>query len=301
MLKRPLTKPTKLILLGFLNIRMDLPWENKQYFLNLKKGYEGEVLFNSLTEKLSCECYILNGLRFEFNNTTFQIDSMIAVQQTLYMNEVKNFVGDYYYKDGRFYSMNGDERKDPLVQMERSSSQLRQLLRSLGFTIKVEPYVVHVNPEFTLYQAPLGTPIIFPTQVHRYINNLNMITSKLNRNHEILADKLMSLHVEEDPYAKLPPYTYKGLKKGTTCAVCDSFAISVHGKHCVCGDCGHVESVESAVLRSVWELKMLFPNLKITTNIVYDWCRVVDSRKRISRILAKHFKIVGERRWIYYE
>ncbi|MDV2887494.1 NERD domain-containing protein, partial [Alkalihalophilus pseudofirmus] len=132
--------------------------------------------------------------------------------------------------------MNGDERKDPLVQMERSSSQLRQLLRSLGFTIKVEPYVVHVNPEFTLYQAPLGTPIIFPTQVHRYVHNLNLLPSKLDRKHEILTDKLISLHVEEDPYAQLPPYTYQGVRKGITCGICHSFSISVHGWNCVCGN-----------------------------------------------------------------
>ncbi|GHI01304.1 nuclease-related domain-containing protein [Neobacillus kokaensis] len=300
MIKRPLIKPSKLILLEILNTRMDMPHDYVYYYSKLKKGYEGELMFNALTEKLSCDCYILNGLRFEFNNTTFQIDSMIGKQETLYMNEVKNFEGDYFYKNGKFYSRNGAERKDPLVQLERSSSQLRQLLHHLGYNIKVEPYVVHVNPEFTLYQAPLDSPVVLPTQVKRYISNLNMNSSKLDRKHENLCDKLISLHVEEDPYAQLPPYTYAGMRKGFTCAICNSFEISVHGQHCVCGGCRHVETVESAVLRSVWELKMLFPKLKVTTNLVYDWCGGVGCRKRISRILGKYFKVVGERRWIYY-
>lgn len=301
MIKRPLTKPLKLILLEILNKRMDLPHDQKLYYSQLKKGYEGEMMFDALTEKLSCDCYILNGLRFEFNNTTFQIDSMIAMQQTLYINEVKNFEGDYFYENGKFYSRNGSERKDPLVQLERSSSQLRQLLHHLGYKIKVESYVVHINPEFTLYQAPLDAPIIFPTQINRYISNLNRIPTILNRKHEILCDKLISLHVEEDPYAKLPPYKYGGMRKGFTCAMCNSFAISVHGQHCVCEDCGHVENVESAVLRIVWEIKMLFPELKITTNLVYDWYGGVGDKKRIRRILGKHFRLVGAHQWAYFE
>jgi hypothetical protein len=301
LLKKPLIKPLKLHLLELLDKRMDLPQDHKLYYWRLKKGYEGEVRFNSLTETLSCDCYIFNGLRFEFNNTKFQIDSLIATRQTLFMNEVKYFAGDYFYRDGLFYSFSGKERKDPLIQMERSASQLRQLLRSHGFHMNVEPHVVHVHPEFTLYQAPLEAPIIFPTQLSRYINNLNLISSRLNQKHEILAEKLLSLHVEEDPYAQLPPYTYEGLQKGHTCAICDSFAITVDGRNCICGDCGHVESVEAAVLRSVEELKLLFPELKITTNVVYDWCQVVDSRKRISRILGNHFRIVGSHQWAYYE
>ncbi|MCM3570668.1 nuclease-related domain-containing protein [Neobacillus mesonae] len=301
MLKRPLTKPRKLTLLEFLNKRMDLPKEDKYYFFNLKKGYEGELMFHSLTEKLACDCYILNDLRFEFNNTTFQIDSMIETSQTLYMHEVKNFDGDYFYKNGRFYSRDGLERKDPLIQLERSSSQLRQMLRSLGSDIKLVPYVVHINPEFTLYQAPLDAPIIFPTQVKRYMTNLNVIPSKLNSKHEHLAEKLISLHVEEDPYVRLPSYSYDGLRKGNTCELCDSFSITVHGKNCVCGDCGHVESIEAAVLRGVWELKLLFPGVKITTNLVFDWCRLRVSKKTISRILGRYFRLVGVHQWSYFE
>jgi hypothetical protein len=34
---------------------MNLLTEDKQNYLNLKKGYEGEVMFDSLTEKLECD------------------------------------------------------------------------------------------------------------------------------------------------------------------------------------------------------------------------------------------------------
>jgi hypothetical protein len=301
MIIKPLSKPAKLILQGYLNTRMNLSKDDKQKYLNIKKGYEGELIFNSLIEKLECECLILNGLLLEVNNTKFQIDSFLILQQTIYMNEVKNFEGDFYYENGRFYSSNGIERKDPLLQLNRSSSLLRQLLQNLGLYIPIEARVVHINPHFTLYQAPRNEPIILPTQVDRYLNKIKTTPSKLNGKHEKLADKLISLHIEESPYEGSPSYNYDQLRKGMNCEICNSFSIFVHGKYCVCGNCGHKEWVEAAVLRNVGEYKLLFPNRKITTNDIYDWCGVVDSKKRISRILGRNFKIVGVHQWSFFE
>ncbi len=301
MIIKPHSKPAKLILQGHLNTRMNLSKDDKQKYLNLKKGYEGELIFNSLTEKLECERLIVNRLLLEVNNTRFQIDSLLILQQTIYMNEVKNFEGDYYYENGKFYASNGIERKDPLLQLNRSSSLLRQLLQNLGLYMSIEARVVHINPHFTLYQAPRNEPIILPTQVDRYLNKINTTPSKLIGKHEKLADKLISLHIEESPYEGSPSYNYDQLRKGCTCGACNSFLIFVRGKNCVCGDCGHEENVEAAVLRSVGEYRLLFPDRKITTNDIYDWFRVVDSKKRISRILGRNFKIVGVGQWAYYE
>ncbi|WP_342342353.1 nuclease-related domain-containing protein [Neobacillus novalis] len=182
------------------------------------------------------------------------IDSLIILQQTIYMNEVKNFEGDYYYEKQLLYSANGFERKDPLLQLKRSSSLLRQLLQNLGLYMPIEARVVYVNPEFTLYQASRNEPIIFPTQVNRYLKNINTTPSKLNGKHEKLANKLISLDIIEPPYPRLPPYRYDKLRKGMTCELCSSFSIFVSINNCVCGDCGHVESVESAVVRTVREI-----------------------------------------------
>src|SRR5579875_3175129 len=89
MLYKPLMKPAELVLLEFLNTRMNLSPADKQNYFNLKKGYEGEAMFAGLTEKLQCECLILNDLLLEFNGSKFQIDSLILLQKLFYLNEVK--------------------------------------------------------------------------------------------------------------------------------------------------------------------------------------------------------------------
>lgn len=301
MLKKVRTKPLKLEIFESLDTRMNLLPEDKQNYLNLKKGYEGEVMFDSLTDKLEGDCYILNDLRLKFNNGVFQIDTLIIFQKIIQAFEVKNFEGDFFYEDGKLYIKNKTEIKDPLLQLRRSESLLRQLFQRLGFSILIEGSVVFINPEFTLYQAPLDAPIIFPTQLKRYMKTLNTTPSKLNGMHEKLADKLVSLHTEESPYETLPAYEYPKMKKGFTCKMCHSFMIIVAGNKCVCGQCNHAEDVETAVLRHVREFKLLFPDRKVTTNEIFEWCGVIDSKKRISRILGKNYKVMGVHQWTYYE
>src|SRR5699024_6441254 len=103
----------ELTILEMMYKRMKLTNIDKQHYNKLKKGYEGELLFDSLTEKLQCECLILNDLLLEINLTTFQIDSLIIVQGKIYFYEIKNQGGDYYYESGKFFKKPRKEIVNP--------------------------------------------------------------------------------------------------------------------------------------------------------------------------------------------
>lgn len=304
MIKKPYksrTESNELRILRVLNKRMNLSEKEKQYYFALEKGYEGEKIFDSFTVKLMCDCLILNDLLLQVNNTTFQIDSMVITSETIIFYEIKNYEGDYYMESDRFYKKPKIEYNNPLHQLERSESLLRQLLDNLGLKMTIEGLVVFINPQFTLYQAPLNKPFILPTQINRYMKKMDKLPSKLNGKHKILADKLISLHRQEAPYTQLPSYEYTMLQKGDTCIDCDSFTILVEGGRCICQECGHEERVTSSILRNVMEFQLLFPNEKITTNIIHDWSNGIFSKKRIRNILGEYFKIVGVHQWTYYE
>lgn len=298
---RSRTEPEKLVNLRLLDTRMTLSEEDSQQYFILKKGYEGEVMFDELTEELQCDCYILNDLLFRYNNTTFQIDSLIILSEKIYFYEVKNLEGDYFYEFDRLYKMPKSEYNNPLHQLNRNESLLRQLLQSIGMFLPIEAKVVFINPEFTLYQAPCDKPFIFPTQVKSYLKKLDAAPSKLTSKHKQLADKLVSLHIEKNPYTLLPSYNYEQLRKGITCQACCSFSISIQGHYCVCSNCGKEELVSAAVLRSAMEFKGLFPVDKITTKIIYDWCGSAVDKKTIRRVLLKNYKKMGMRHWTYFE
>lgn len=294
------TKSKELAILEILNDRMQLARKDKQHYFNLKKGYEGEVIFDSLTEKLQCECLILNDLLFEVNHTIFQLDSLIIVQGKILFFEVKNFEGDYYYESDKLYKKPKLEIINPLLQLSRSEPLLRQLLLNHGFNLPIDASVVFINPKFTLYQAPLYKPFIFPTQIKNYLADLNATPSKLTPQNKELADMLLSLHITESPYEKLPSYHYDQLQKGISCTRCHSFSITVSNKYCFCMKCQYQELLDEAVLRNIKEFRLLFPNKKLTTRTIHHWSQVVPER-RIRNILLRTFTKMGDHRWSYFE
>lgn len=300
MIYKPLIESKELILLRIINNRMNTSAKEKQYYYNQEKGFEGEKLFATSIEKLSNDWIIIHDLLLEYHNTLFQIDTLLIAQAHIYLFEVKNFEGDYYLDGDKLLTLSEVEVKNPLLQLKRSASLLRQLLQKAGITLPIEANVVFINPEFTLYQTPKNVPVIFPTQLTKFLEKIEKNPSKLNKNHLNLAKQLVAMHITESPFSNLPEYTYDGLKKGMTCLGCGGFLTSLNRLNLICKKCGCIESVDSAVLRSIEEFRMLFPERKVTTNVVYDWCGGIGTEKTIRRLLTKHYQQQGYGRFTYF-
>ncbi|MGE8204859.1 nuclease-related domain-containing protein [Heyndrickxia sp. NPDC080065] len=299
MIFKPRNESVELKLLRYLNERMHLSEKDKMNYLTLEKGFKGEQTFDERIKNISNDWLILNDLLLESNNTICQIDSLLISNPTIYMIEIKNYEGDYYIEADRWYSISGNEIKNPILQLKRSESLFRRLLQDLGLNYPIESYVIFINPEFHLYQAPRNLPIIFPTQLSRFINKFTQRTSKMKDKYLKLAEQLVSVHSEESPYKRIPDYTFDQLKKGVACARCRSFVNDFSKNSLVCETCDHKENVTAAVIRSVEEWAILFPERKITTNEIQEWCKIIP-RRTILNILSKNFKIIGFGRTSYY-
>lgn len=256
--------------------------------------------FDKLTEKLQCKCLILNDLLLEANNTTFQLDSTIILNGKPFIYEIKNFDEDYYYNSDKLYKKPNLEVLNPLHQISRSESLLRRLLNNLGYNLPIESFVIFINSNFTLYQAPMDKPIILPTQINRFLNNLNSTTSQITERDLKLAHQLKSLHITDPKYDKIPPYHFDELYKGIACKYCQSISTELIRRTIVCQNCGGKELYSNAIIRSVREFQVLFPDRKVTTNIIHDWCQIV-SKKMVRTTLVNNFKMIGENKWIYFE
>ncbi|MDP4171057.1 MAG: nuclease-related domain-containing protein [Bacillota bacterium] len=288
-------------ILRSLNYRMELTATQQKYYFNLEKGYEGEVQFDRSTEKIQTECLILNDLLLEVNNTKFQIDSLIIFKDMVYHFEVKNYEGDYYYEADNLLTISKKEIKNPFDQLKRGQSLLRQLFQQNSITFPIDSLVIFINPEFSLYQAPLNMPFIFQSQLTRFLKKLNNKPSVVNDRHKKLAEKLVSLHQPESLFPNIPAYNFGQLKKGNLCAGCGSFSMIVRGKKLYCSNCGFGESTDFAVMRTIDEYKILFPQRTITTNEIYEWGGEIVPKRVISRILGKNFEKSGVHQWSIYQ
>lgn len=290
----------ELKILRSLHARMQLKEEDAQRYFHLEKGFKGELMFDSLTDSLPESHLVLNDLLLESNNSKFQLDTTSIVQQKIFLLEVKNMEGNYYYESDKLYTINGKEINNPLDQIKRSESQFRQLLQQNGYRFPIESFVVFVNPAFTLYQSPKNLPFVFPTQLNAFMKKLLSLSSTINSHHKKLADTLVDLHIVESPYPRLPKYEFPQLKKGILCPYCYSF-MELHGGHeLVCSRCGAREHADSGLLRSTREFQLLFPKMKTTTNTIHDWCQVIDSPKTIRRVLKGNFDSLGMKNHRYY-
>ncbi|WP_316569687.1 nuclease-related domain-containing protein [Neobacillus sp. YIM B06451] len=296
------TEPEELLILKHLNKRMELTPNDRKRLTNLQRGFEGEVQFDNLAKNIIEERYILNDLRLEVNNSELQIDSFIISQGITYLLDVKNFYGDFYIEGDQLFSIKtGEEYKNPLDQLKRSALLLRQLFNYYNFNFLIEPYVIFVNPEFTLYQAPMDHPFILPTQNNRFIRELNETPSRLNEGHKKLAQTLLSLHQPKNRFQKLPEYRYEQLKKGMLCKKCGCFFSKIDHRNLVCENCGELEKIESAILRNTEEFKLLFPERKVTTSGIEEWCRIDLSNRTFRRVLKKHYPWIGNTKDTYFK
>jgi hypothetical protein len=290
---KPRLEPLKIILLRSLNARMHLSGKEVSKYTILKKGFEGEQKSDVWLEGLSEEWLIIHDLLLEYNNSKFQIDTLLISQDKIYPLDVKNFEGDYYVEGDKWYTSAKKDVKNPVHQLDRCETLLRALLRDLGYHYPLETYLIFINPEFHLYITSINPSLVFHSQLNRFLKKLNTRPVNLNKRHYKLAEQLVALHKIESPYPHLPGYQYEWLEKGILCPQCYSFFSEIQGSILTCGHCGCTEGVESAVLRSVTELILLFPDQKITTKVVRDWCKIIKSEKTIRRILAKNLRLVG--------
>ncbi|MBO1005281.1 nuclease-related domain-containing protein [Pseudogracilibacillus auburnensis] len=293
--------PKELQILTSLHPRMKLSTTEKQNYENLHKGFLGELKFyDLLCNHPSTNQITLFDLLLESNNTEFQIDSLIINQNTIFSLEIKNFEGDFYLEGDKWFVVgSGKEIRSPLLQLQRTEYLFKQILQKLHVNMTIKPYIIFINDDFTLYQAPIALPAIFPTQVKRFINKLNANSRKLTAHHTKLAKKLISMHLEESAHSRLPSYEYHQLQKGITCRTCSEFLSPINKMKLKCQGCGYEEAVDYGVMRSVAEFNLLFPK-KITTSQIHEWCVVISSKRRIREILLRHMTLIRNGRYSYY-
>ncbi len=302
MLLKARTESDELLTLRSLNIRTELTSKERFYYENLERGYDGEVKFDSMIQDLRQERYIINDLLLEVNNSFFQIDTLIISQGVIHLIDVKNFYGDCYLNTDNLYSVStGREYKNPINQLNRCSSLFRQLLQNLNLNYLVDATIIFINPEFTLYQAPLDQPFILPTQINRFLRELNNVSSQLNDGHKKLAQKLIELNQPKNPFAMLPTFIYDQIKKGPYCKICKSFQVTIRHHHLVCNNCGDQEKIDQAIIRNVKEFSLLFPNEDITTKAISDWSRLDLCKRTYTRALKRNFNVVGNTRSTIYK
>lgn len=283
--------------------RMNLSTQEKQQYIRLLKGHEGEKQFYQLIKNNhTTNSIFLHDLLLQSNNSLFQIDHILIHAQTIFSFEVKNYEGEFIIENGNWYvKSTKQEIRNPLNQLNKSDYLLRQLVKNLGYNLPVKSYLVFINRDFTLYQLPPNLPILLRSQLNRFIQFLNKSHVPLKQEHHQLAQDLKKVQITDSSFENLPDYDFKQLRKGITCPECYMFLSRERQSFLLCDNCGYTETLEKGILRNVFEFHLLFPQEKITTNVIYEWCGIFKSLLTIRKVLSRHFTFIENGPHSYYE
>ena len=297
-------KSDKLLMLEYLKNRIKFSQENYNEYQNQVKGYQGECYLDTLTAGLTCDCLVLNDLPLAIGSTDFQIDALIITAQEILLYEIKNYGGEYMYNDGFLVStLSGNSFHSPTERINRHTSLLQSLLENHQMKLPIKPFVAFVHPEFMLYDVSNIQKTLVRATLPKHFRNLTARLEPLPPKHFLLAKTLCELSAQTKPYLNgVPEYTYKECKKGIICLEYEQFIpeIEPRSKFCTCKACGHNERVSTLISRHVLEYKRLFPDRKLTTSAIYDWCEGVCAARRIRSVLQKDYKTASTGKGSYY-
>lgn len=304
MLHKKRKKPVKLLVLESLSCRTNLSAEGRDELRRQRIGYEGECRLDTQTGKLTCDCLVLNDLPLIISGTDFQIDALIITAEEIILYEVKNYGGEYIYKEGFFESVTSSTSfHSPTERVNRHTSLLRDILKKLGFELPIQSYVVFIHPEFMLYDGTLYKKVLLQSTLPKHFRKVNACSGIITPQHRQLADKLCEISDQTDSYLKgIPKYTYEECKKGVICGGCGEFIPKIQHKsrYCICAQCGYRESISALIVRHFKEFRLLFPERRATLSAIYEWCGGICSRRRIRLTLQREFTAVSAGKYRHY-
>lgn len=292
------SKPRKsksLQLLEVLQNRSSLSTNSQATYRRLRRGYEGEVTFaNLLRQQLSTHHIALFDLHLKIASSECQIDCLVIFQNDIYLLEIKNYEGDYFADNNHWYFVAPKrEIRNPLHQLNRTQLLFRDFLASTDTSFSVKSYVVFVNPAFHLYGATLQMPIIFPSQLHRFIQRLHTLPTHLHGQHEKLAEKITNAHITSSAYEQIPDYHFDELQKGITCETCNGWMKQRIGRRqFICSTCTYTDTIDNVLIHNIADFKTLFPEKPLTVSNVYSWCGKTVSTYTIRRILQNNYQLI---------
>lgn len=132
------------------------------------------------------------------------------------------------------------------------------------------------------------------------MQKINSTPGRLTSMHHNLAKQLIHGHITTSRHERLPEYNFDNLEKGIVCELCRGFMLTIRSANMRCTDCGHEERTEAAVMRTVFEFHILFPAKRITTFYIYEWCKVINSKYRIRKILMENMQLIQNGKYSYY-
>lgn len=287
--------PAELLYYNALSARTKLTTREKYQMDLMKKGYEGECLYDKIFDETGhANLYIFRDIYLKIGSTTTQYDSIVITDDRVTVNEIKNFQGDYHYSKDNWYRNGYVLEDDAFAQLRRARGKLMKLSKNSGIQFKVTGALIFISDDFrmTSEQEEIWDKTIIRSHLRNYLQSLND-SQKGNRAKEI-ANLINNYKVNNIYFNE--KVDIARLKLGFYCGECKSFELIKRRFHFRCDNCESIESNETHFLRAVSDHKFLFYNQPVTKKSILYLIDNQLKRSAVGRLLRKHCVLINKGR-----
>lgn len=279
--------PPELLHSTALRFRKNLAADEERKLRIHKHGFFGECLYDQLFDEAGHDnLYIFRDIYLVAGKSGAQYDSIIISGDAVTVNEIKNYSGEYYYKNGRLIKNNEVVPDNPFTQVDRAVGKLYRIFRDNRVTADITGKVVFPNDDFRLYSEDnsIWKNIVIRMDLKKYFRQFNAgyNTEK--------ADRYVSLirgHVTENPYFN-GNSDIEGIRRGLYCGECGSFELKKGRFQLTCLKCGTIESNETHLLRAMSDHKFLYYKQPMTKRSLLELIDNIFHENTVYRALQKH-------------
>lgn len=280
--------------------RMGLNGSDEFYFKNQVSGHNGENGLDEFLQLIAHLCTIFVNMMLRQGGTEFEIDTILVRGNRMHLYDVKNYQGEYYDEDGRMVSASGRRVANPFGKLDRAETLMTLFLKRFGLNYEVSAFVVYINEEFTFHGAPHNEAVLFRSQIKQHLRDFVRQNNDTGMDHSRLIKVLLENNLPDYRSKDIPEYGFDDLRKGIWCPDCGSFEHQHSRQSVRCINCGKKMSIQTDIIRNAEEWQRLFPEEKLTTAKIYEWCGGVYSKQRITYALKKSFMKVSNTKGTYF-
>lgn len=289
-------QPTKLETLREINKRGGLehhkPYKDRLY--RLEKGHEGEErLVNYLKKYGAPHWTALRNIWLEHYGE-FECDLLLLTRLGPLAFEIKNYSGKLELKNNQCLLNGKAISHNPFSQAQKVRTNLSEILQMptlqgvLTFTGKHNPIQMHdpISGIDVRMLNELKHYIWQIAQQERQLRAYPIDTSPLL--HKLAPYEIGKPSKEID----LPGEIKTRVRGGIHCCHCDHFNLKMNKSYIICA-CGMHEPREEAIVRTICEYSVIYPERELTTQALTDFFSGEVSKSTVFRHLTKHFKQTG--------
>ena len=230
---------------------------------NLEAGNQGEEFVLDLLEKFGCKHWIVLRNLWLDHYGIYENDIVLLTSHAIYILEVKNYEGEFDYRNSRCY-INGRKLKENCIhQAEKAWMNLREICHSIDQSIHIKGALLFVGEhnEVVIQSEVDGIEIVTRNTLRKFIQSIKK-EEEFHHYSSLNTQKFLS-HFERNevlnPFGPLKSYLPEEVLKGKCgiyCKECGGYNVTVTRKFVRCENF-HEELRVEAVFRMIEEFQTL--------------------------------------------